>query len=160
MKCKLQYRKTMKKKGYLLLLLLAFACNIVAAQPREKYERIHAIKVGYLTDKLHLTPDQAAKFWPVYNQYEEEHRSLRKKFLMEYRDKQQDMNKEEAMKFVEGNLDYQEAELNLKRKYKEEFLKTITAQQLAELYQSERDFKKMLIQQLRDRRMGKQSPKK
>lgn len=155
MKCKLQYRKNMKKKGYLILMLLAFACNIVAAQPREKYERVHAIKVGYLTDKLHLTPDQAAKFWPVYNQYEDEQRSLRRKFLMEYKDKQQGMDREEAMKFVDGNLDYQEAELKLKRKYKEELLKTITAQQLAELYQSERDFKKILIQQLRDRRAGK-----
>jgi hypothetical protein len=159
MKCKLQYRKTMKQKGYLLLLLLAFACNVVAAQPREKYERIHAIKVGYLTDKLHLTSDQAAKFWPVYNQYEDEQRGLRQKFLMGNKDKQQGMNREDAMKFVEDNLDFQEAELKLKRKYKEELLKTITAQQLAELYQSERDFKKMLIQQLRDRRIGNQ-PKK
>lgn len=145
----------MKKKGYLVLLLLALACNIVAAQPRERYERVHAIKVGYLTDKLHLTSEQAAKFWPVYNQYEEEQRGLRRKFLMEYKNKQQNMDKEEAMKFVDDNLDYQEAELKLKRKYKDEFLKTITAQQMAELYQAERDFKKLLIQQLKERRAGR-----
>ncbi len=48
----------MKKTGYLVL-LLAFMCHIAAAQPRERQERIHAIKVGYLTDKLQLTSEQA-----------------------------------------------------------------------------------------------------
>lgn len=149
----------MKKTGYLLL-LLAFMCNMVAAQPRERFERIHAIKVGYLTDKLHLTPEQAAKFWPVYNQYEDERHNMRREYLAKYRDNQPNRDREEAMKYIDDNLDYQEAELKLKRKYKDAFLKIISAQQMADLYQAERDFKKMLIQQLRERRAARQQGNK
>ena len=42
------------------------------AQPGKRMERIHAIKVAYLTDKLQLTSEQSEKFWPIYNRYEEE----------------------------------------------------------------------------------------
>ena len=61
--------KIMKRIGYTLLLLV-FACGFANAQPiqRDKArENIKAIKVGYLTEKLKLTPEQATKFWPVYN---------------------------------------------------------------------------------------------
>ena len=61
------------------------------------------------------------------------------------------MTREEAMKFIEDNLDYQEAQLNLKRKYNEAFLKVLPAQQLAELYKAEREFKTMMLNQMRKR---------
>ncbi len=32
------------------------------AQKKEKFKRINAARVGYLTDKLDLTPEQAEKF--------------------------------------------------------------------------------------------------
>ena len=38
----------------------------------EKKERIEAMKIGFLTEQLNLTPDEAKVFWPVYDQYQGE----------------------------------------------------------------------------------------
>jgi len=32
---------------------------------REKKEQIKAMKVAYITNELSLTPEEAAKFWPL-----------------------------------------------------------------------------------------------
>jgi hypothetical protein len=114
-------------------------------------ERIHAIKVGYLTDRLHLTPAQAASFWPVYDDYEAEIKDARRAFRQKYRNGGTD-NDAQANQFIDDNLDFQEQMLTINRKYKDRMLQVISPQQLATLYEAERDFKKLLLQQLRERR--------
>jgi DNA primase large subunit len=120
--------------------------------PGQRAERIQAIKVGYLTDRLQLSASQAATFWPVYNEYERELREARKAFRQKYGDGGANESDAEAGRFIEDNLDFQEQAIDIKRKYKDRFLKIISAQQLASLYEAERDFKKLLLEQLRQRR--------
>ena len=128
------------------------------AQPYQgkRFDRIHAAKIGYITDRLHLSSDQATRFWPMYNQYEEEQKVLRKDFFEKYRRDKNDAPRSEAVsrQYIDDNLDYQESLLKLKRKYKDEFLKIISPQQLAELYQAEREFKEMLLDKLQDAPRG------
>ena len=53
-----------------LLSTLAFLLTIVAmGQPRlnQKREQIKALKIAYITDELKLTPEEATKFWPLFN---------------------------------------------------------------------------------------------
>ncbi|RYD55621.1 MAG: hypothetical protein EOP56_14985 [Sphingobacteriales bacterium] len=142
----------MKQVIYMFTLLLLSATAI--AQPRgERGERIKNIKVGFITDKIHLTPEQASRFWPVYNQYEQELRATRKSFFQQYRGQNKDnQDEDKARKYVEDNLEYQEAELRLKKKYKAELLQVISARQLSDLYVAERDFRKILVKELKDRR--------
>jgi hypothetical protein len=40
-------------------------------------EDIESMKIAYLTKKLDLTPDEAKKFWPVFNQFSEELKNVR-----------------------------------------------------------------------------------
>ena len=141
------------KRIICILSLLLFTAGL-NAQPQQgrRAERIHAIKVGYLTDRLHLTSSQAATFWPVYNDYEAELRDARKAFRQKYRNGNTGETDAEAGQFIEDNLDFQEQAISINRKYKDRFLKIISPQQLASLYEAERDFKKLLLQQLRERR--------
>jgi Spy/CpxP family protein refolding chaperone len=121
------------------------------AQPRGRAgERIHAIKVGYLTDRLKLTPEQAAAFWPVYNRYESEVREAKRAFRQKYRGGAAD--EAEANEYIDDQLDYQQQVLAINRRYKDRMLAIISPQQLAALYEAERDFRKLLLQQLRERR--------
>lgn len=118
-------------------------------------ERIHAAKVAYITDRLHLSADQATGFVPVYNEYEAEIRSTRKLYFVKCKDKNlQDADNATARQFVDDNLDYQEKVIEIKRKYNDRFLKSISAQQLAELYVAEREFKQLLKRRLEQKREG------
>ncbi len=138
--------------GILSILLLSFTLNAQAGDGR-RAERIHAIKVGYLTDRLHLTEQQSAAFWPVYNSYEAELRDARRAFRQQQKGENPDMGTDQqAMQSIDDNLDLQEQILGINKKYKSRFLNIISAQQLATLYEAERDFKKLLLQQLRQRR--------
>lgn len=145
----------MKREWYKRIGILIIACLLLCtsgyAQMR-RGERVHALKVGYITDKVNLTSSQAEKFWPVYNNYENDLRDIRQKYVRQYKSKTKDFSEEEARKYVEDDLDYQAELIDLKRKYKPEFLKVISAQQLADLYVAEREFRQMLIQKLRQRR--------
>ena len=144
----------MKREWYKRMGVLVIACLLLCTSgyAQRRGERVHALKVGYITDKVNLTSSQAEKFWPVYNNYEEDLRGIRQKYIRQYKSKTSDFSEEEARKYVEDDLDYQADLLDLKRKYKSEFLKVISAQQLADLYVAEREFRQMLIQKLRQRR--------
>ncbi len=54
---------------------------------KEKREQIKSLKVAYLTDQLELTPDEAAKFWPLYNAFYDKQTELRQEKLRAYLDR-------------------------------------------------------------------------
>jgi hypothetical protein len=64
-----------------LFLFVCFILTITAcfAQKKEgkNYEKIKTLKINYISSELNLTPEQASKFWPVFNEYEKENWKLR-----------------------------------------------------------------------------------
>ena len=69
----------MKNRKYIITaLLLAFATTGWAQKDRPMRDKVESFKVGFLTEKLKLTSDEAKIFWPVYNKYQEELEVLRK----------------------------------------------------------------------------------
>ena len=140
-------------------LLIVFITGTAAvAQQRmgpgkEGLARIHAAKMAYIADRLRLTADQSPGFTAVYNEYERELRATRQSYMGKYMNGHaQEPDDAGSMKYIDDNLDYQQAVIDLKRKYNDHFLKVISAQQLAELYKAERDFRQILLKQLNKRK--------
>ncbi len=139
-------------KQYLIaFLLLITSCTAAFAQDDDgkNWEKIKAIKVGYITEHVHLTTEQSGKFWPVYDGYQQERRNMRHSVLEKYMSAHAGSSKNQAHAALDADLDYQAKELDLKRKYKDRLLQVISEQQLNQLYEAERDFRKMLLDQLR-----------
>src|SRR5207244_10877172 len=44
----------------------------------QQMEKIKTMKIGFLTEKLSLSSEEAKTFWPVYNKYQDELETLRK----------------------------------------------------------------------------------
>ena len=130
-------------------MLLAFSAF---AQPRERMERIRSVKIDFIGKRLNLTPQQSSRFWPMYERYEDDLRGVRREFRTKYPEKYGSRNEGESRHFIDDNFEYQEIRLKLQKKYKNEFLRVLTPRQLADLYQAERDFKRVLIQHLRENR--------
>ncbi|MDR3680814.1 MAG: Spy/CpxP family protein refolding chaperone [Flavipsychrobacter sp.] len=137
--------------------LIFFANSTMYAQDRDDkhatLEHIHSIKVAYITDRLNLTSQQSQVFWPVYSSYEKELKALRKSYFEKYKgvDKNDD---HVSRQFFDDNLDFQAASVDLKRKYRDQFLNVLTPQQLANLFKAEHDFNIMLMQRLKDKHNG------
>lgn len=122
------------KKLYLVLsfVCIAAAVNAQDAEPdltEKKQQDIQALKIAFISKELNLNPDEAQKFWPVYNQYENE------------------MN--EASKENPNTIERDEKILNVKKKYQGQFTKVLGNQQrMNRLYNADGQFRKMLIKVL------------
>jgi hypothetical protein len=132
-----------QKVFFSIVLLMSFAvfCN---AQNKPD-QQLRAIKVGLLTDRMKLTPQQSEKFWPVYNRYENEMRTIwRAKHAL---NDQKGNSKEK----VDRLQQLEQQKVVVRGKYKDEFLKVISADQLAAMYQAEQEFKNLLLKRLKEK---------
>lgn len=141
--------------SFFIVMLLSFASiNSVYAQHRseEEMRKIQDAKVAIITNRLSLTPEQSAGFWPVYNEFSQKRRDIHRSQRKIINDKKAEGQTDEQ---VLGNLkevqDLRQKELDLEKEYQNRFLKVITASQVVELYKAERTFNDMLIQRLKQR---------
>lgn len=113
--------------------------------------RVRNLRKEYVKEKLKLTESQGQKFWPIYTRYLDERSSLRRMYRDQFIHKENGkLNNYDAYRKVDDNIEYKEKDLELSKKYKAELLEVISPQQLAELYQAEREFKQMLVERLKD----------
>lgn len=142
------------KQLFLLILFITGISLAATAQPKgERWQKIREAKKSYITERLNLTPEENTRFWPVYNSYERDLRNLRNRYKQQYRASQKgELNEREAREWIQDNLEYQQEELNIKKEYKNRFLEIISARQMADLYQAERDFKIMLLKRMKESR--------
>lgn len=106
--------------------------------------KIQSIKMDYISDKLHLSSDEADKFWPVYNQYQNE-------LNVVLHQKRQNMvnSSKNPQDIVNDNLDYDSKILSIKKHYKDEFARILPPDKLAQFYKSERSFNEEMIKRLK-----------
>ena len=145
-------------KHYTLLLVVAFTLmfgNTEAfAQHNRSQDResIEAAKIAYLTEKMGLTTEQSQKFWPIYNEYEAKRRSLIKAYRSGYRQDVDALSEQEADARIENYFTTKEKELELEKEYAARYQKIISTKQLIKLYRAERDFTKLLLKRLDNKR--------
>ncbi|MFY8046265.1 MAG: hypothetical protein ACOVOS_06820, partial [Chitinophagaceae bacterium] len=117
----------------LILVLLPFLGMAQDGIRDESKQRLEAIQIAYLTKELSLTTQDAEKFWPVYNKYQDELRGLLK-------------NGGE-----EDVLTRQQKALDIRKKYKPDFVKILGTDRTNKLFQSEDKFREMVKRELQNR---------
>ena len=142
-------------------IICAVVCLIstltVFAQPKNNRikERVEAQRVGFITQRLSLTPEESQQFWPVYNQYTEKMQQIRQSVKL---DQQIDeMNDADTEKLIMAQMDKESRELDLKKEYYQKLKKVISVKKIAKLYKAERDFKGELLKQLQEMRQMKKN---
>lgn len=116
-------------------------------------EKIKAQRIAFITERLNLSPDEATKFWPVYNQFSGELEEVKKQqnqLRKSTNDKLAVMSDKEIDKALEDELLAQQKSIDLQRKYMVELKKTVPTRKVAMLYKAERDFKITLLKRMRD----------
>lgn len=141
----------MKKLLFTILLITLGSSLLFAQRDRGRYEEIQTIKIGYITKKLQLTPEQAKDFWPIYNAFEKDNHELRKSFGSQYHKENPDASRKEAMDYINADIHYQEQKLALKKELIQSLKGKITEQQIADLFIAEREFRAMLIKRLHNK---------
>lgn len=121
-------------------------------------EDIESMKIAYLTKKLELSPDEAKKFWPVYNQYSDELKNIKNSRRKSIRDAKEDLDNlsdAELEKIVDGDIIKRQQELDIIKKYNSQFKQVLPIKKVAALYRAEEDFKKELLEKIKERRAAR-----
>ena len=127
----------------------------LSGQFDERMERFQAQRVAYFTEKMQLTPQEAERFWPVYNDYtnrknklEEESRNILK-FLSR---NSANMAERELLESMNNYIQLQEKIQQPLTEYHKEYLKLLPPQKVAMIYATETQYRNFLLNQIRDNR--------
>lgn len=131
-----------KKIIVVLLFIAGMSFTLQAQEPVKPDPQIRKLKIEYVTSQMSLTQSQLQKFLPLYNRYSNELLVHRKAI------KALDQNANSGYT-VQERQKLEEKMVEIKGRYKDDFLKIITAQQLAAMYKAEGEFKKILLDHLK-----------
>ncbi len=146
-------------KNIILILLLAATAGMAQAQTPK--ERIEALKISYITRALHLTPEEAQAFWPLYNEYQDKLEVLKKErraATFERWKKDRDLSDAEIEEALDQYLAYNRKELDLQEEYIEKFKTVLPVKKVAQLIVAEERFKLVLLEELKKRRQMDRRP--
>lgn len=92
---------------------------------------LESYKIGFITKRLALTPEEAQKFWPIYGFYTKEVQQAYQVFR------------------INGDqLGLEEALVNIKKKYSVEFLKAISPGKINDFFRAEIEFNEMVRREM------------
>lgn len=133
----------------LCLLLFVSGARAQRAGQGPRMERLENARIAYITDKIALTPEQAQRFWPLFNEFTDKRKELRRQTKLGLRGQDfSAMSDKDIRNALEEQFKLRQGEINLEKEYLDKFQKVISLRQVAQLMQAERDFTKALIQRL------------
>lgn len=138
-------------KTKITLFVLCFA-SFAIAQPRKK-DQIKSMKIAFITQELELTPDEATKFWPLFNDFETKQKEIRQDKSKELRDKIDGGISEKEATTLLNQMESSEDELhNLRKKFIASLKNVLPATKILKLKRAEEKFNRRLIKEIRDKR--------
>lgn len=111
-------------------------------------ERVQALKVSFITKRLDLTAEEAKKFWPIYDEYQDKRDVLRKQLQADYdtvRTQADHLSNEELTRLANEEMSLKQQDVALQAEMHEKLKNVLPPKKLAELYVAEDDFKKELV---------------
>jgi len=146
---------------HLLVLSLFLSINMYAQPGRGRkmptQEDLETQRVNLYTSVLNLTPDEAKKFWPIYNQFSDARELLqkeRRKLTRSYVQGSINMTDAEIDKALQDLFAIEQKMLDNRKKYYMDAKKALPMRKIILLQKAENEFKRSLIQNFR----AKKSP--
>jgi len=102
--------------------------------------RLEALKIAYITKKMDLSPEEAQKFWPIYNQYAAELKEAR----------------QQAARDNETEIVLDENQLKIRKKYNTQFNQVLSAEKVNTFFKSEKEFGVFVQKEMERRKLRSQ----
>lgn len=145
----------MKTNKILFILILISYSSFAQSFLEEKKEKINALKVGFITNELDLTAEEATKFWPIYNAYDDKQFEIRHQKMKAFKNRMdadlEKMSEKEAATFL-AQMENTEDELyQLRKKFVANLKGVLPSVKIIKLKKAEDNFNRKLLQQYRNK---------
>ena len=139
---------------FLLMTSISFAQGF-----RDKKEKVKALKVAYITEQLDLTTEEAQKFWPIYNTFDDKQAELRHEKMRAILDRfepgsVEKLSEKDASTLLTQMETIEENLFTLRKKFIKDLQGVISVIKNNKLKKAEDDFNRTLLKQIKDRRRG------
>jgi len=124
----------------------------------KKQDKIKALKIAYITEKLDLTTNEAENFWPIYNDFfntKKQFRKDKRKKINQFKQmqiKDSDTVLEKKTKILLYDLqNIEKKEYLAKQKLYSSLQNILSAKKIMQLIIAEKDFNRKLLRNLKNR---------
>lgn len=114
-------------------------------------DRVEELRVAFITKKVELTETESEKFWPVYNEYNDKVKAIRKNLRMSFRKRTEPLSDQDAEDLYQLDLKSKQAELDVHKLYSEKIKAIIGAKKIVRLRVAEEEFKREMINSIKDK---------
>lgn len=136
----------MKLKG-LIIALFVLCIQFTWAQGGNKVE---ALRTAFISKRLELTPAEAEKFWPVYNEYNDKMQAIKKNLRQAYKNRVEPLSEKDAEELYKLDIQSHQAEADVYRQYSEKLKAIIGVKKMIVLHLAEDAFRKELIKTIKE----------
>ena len=116
-------------------------------------KRMMSEKVAFFTVELDLTPEEAQKFWPVYNQIDKEKDEANANVFMTFIELEKAIKtkkpEKEISDLLDKHMDAIEKQNEITSKADEKYRKVLPVAKVAKLFVSEEEFRRQYIRRLK-----------
>lgn len=139
----------MKMNRFILILAILNISYTLSQEGKMSFERLKAIKMTFITEKIGLNENEEAFFWRIYNDYEkkiyerssQKIRSIRKKYFKEI----DNISSLEAYKAINQMNNLEHLALELKEKRDLKLLDSLSPNKVLKVQHAEYRFKREMI---------------
>jgi len=132
------------KTSFSLIALLILGMGLQAQSTKpdrdtraSEIKKIQAMEMAFITKELNLSPDEAQKFWPVFNQY------------------RNDLKGMAGDRKAGDHLEKQQKMLDIRKKYREDFTKVMSHERANKVFGAEEEFKSLVRREFQKRQSEK-----
>ena len=141
----------------IFIAMTALISATASAQPNTPEDnwkkRMMSEKVAFFTVELDLTPEEAQKFWPVYNQIEKEKDEANANVFMTFIELEKAIKtkkpEKEISDLLDKHMDAIEKQNEITSKADEKYRKVLPVAKVAKLFVSEEEFRRQYIRRLK-----------
>ena len=155
---KVYYMKIKKMKRLILGISLLLLSSLTAVAQNNRGQ-IKALKTAYITNALELSPSEAEKFWPVYNEFEQNIHQFKNIKTQKIAHKIrlaggiENLSETESDAILQEFIEIDFNVANEKKKLRKNLMGIISSKKIIKLLRAEQSFNKELLKRLRDKKL-------
>ncbi|MDA9596992.1 hypothetical protein N9R95_01205 [Flavobacteriaceae bacterium] len=137
----------------LIILLVVSFSNSYGQQNKMSFERLKALKMSYITEKIGLSEEEESIFWEIYDQYEKrifidcrkEIKNIRKTYMKSL----DNVTNSEALEIIHKINELEHDGLNLKEERDKLLLEKFSAQKILKMHHAEYHFNREMLYKMK-----------
>lgn len=138
----------------LVFILILSGILPVLANGQEMGDRVRALRAEVYSRVLHLSANEAEKFWPIFNEYSDNKENLQKQLKPE--GDLDGMSDQEVEEYVKKYFEVRQKEFDLEKDLVQKLRKVLPLRKIAKLPRAEREFRESLLKRLQELREKRQ----